>query len=688
MHILYLEEDAQDYLAIRQLLDEQSIISRLDWAPNYDKAYALNRQHRYDLYLIAYRSIRPQHPFIAYLQQNAANTLIIFLTKLDELANLPNEANNIICLSKTTLTWQQVFNHYQKHITLTQLRQQADLFSTVFQQAFEFMMLLELDGTITLLNQAASQFFEIQPQQVMGQKLWDTSIASHAAQTQFQLKSMLATAAKGQFIRYELEVWGGARGLIIIDLAMSPLLQDQKTRAILVEGRDLTEHKQIEQQLLHANLNDILTGLPNRQAFVEQLEKASQRTKQRQNYHIAVLYIDLDRFRVINESLGHDMGDWLLMESAHRLQACLPPSTLLARSGGDEFMILMDDLQDFSEAITLAQKINQELARTFVVDGYELMTSASIGIAYSTTQVGSCDLLRDADTAMYHAKQMGKSCYAVFNKQMHTQAISRLQIESDLHRALEHQDFVLFYQPQILLSTDLIVGAEALIRFRHPQNGLILPFEFLSVLEDTGLIIKMGEWIVQTAANHFNQWLAIDLPLSGIAVNLSPHQFRSKTLVQDISRAIERTQLNPEALTLEITESLLLENLHSTVKTLTAFKNLGIHITIDDFGTGYSCLNYLKHFPVDSIKINQSFIKGIPNSPEDTAISVATIDMAHALGLNVIAEGVENDEQRNFLQDHGCDFAQGYFYAPPMEHEIFLEWSKQYNRMMQGRNKK
>jgi diguanylate cyclase (GGDEF)-like protein len=427
-------------------------------------------------------------------------------------------------------------------------------------------------------------------------------------------------------------------------------------------------------------MHDQLTGLPNRHLFMEHLESALERAKQRKDYRIAILFIDLDQFQIVNSSLGHDMGDWLLMEIAQRLPECLESKkNLLARSGGDEFLILLDDMQDLAEATRLAATINKILAKPFLMDGYEIVTSASIGIAYHTNQEDGLELLRDADAARYYAKRKGKSCYVVFRQAMYTKAISRLQIETDLHQAFKKRKFTLFYQPKIDLSTEQVVGNEALIRFLHPQNGLIWSVDFIPVIEDTGIVIPIGEWVLRTACNQLKGWLEADLSINHIAVNLSAHQFRNKRLVHVIAEFIEKAGLEPECLELELTECLLLENADSTIKTLKHFKNMGIHVVMDDFGTGYASLNHIRHIPIDSIKIDRSFISGIITSPADAAITVATIDMAHALGLTVTAEGVETVEQHDFLRDHGCDFAQGYLYAAPMENTAFLEWIKHYS---------
>lgn len=429
-------------------------------------------------------------------------------------------------------------------------------------------------------------------------------------------------------------------------------------------------------QLTHITLHDQLTELPNRHLFMEYLEKAM--AKQRDDHHIAVLLINLNKFRIINASLGHDMGDWLLMEIAQRLQACLDKKTILARANGDDFMILLDNMPDFIQATNLAVTINEVFAQPFSLLKYNIVISACISIAYYIDQEDATELLRDTDAAMYRAKTLGKPAYVVFHRDMRNDVVSRLQMETDLIQAVDTQNFVMFYQPLIELSSKRVVGMESLIRFRHPQNGLISPDEFIHVLEDTGIIIAIGSWVLQTACSQLRAWWNAGLIINRITVNLSSHQFRSKDLIKTIVESLESSNLEPECLELEVTESLLLEDAESAIKILKFLKNMGFSVIIDDFGTGYASLNYLKRFPADGLKIDRAFIKGIISSPEDTAITVAMIDMAHALGLRVTAKGVETFEQEDFLRDQSCDFVQGYLYTVPIDEAASIEWCKQY----------
>lgn len=685
LRLLLIEEEAQDYLRVRRVLDEEFGKFNIDWAPNYDSASKLLKKNSYDLQLIGYYPRQSeQQKFLVQLYPTITIPTI-FLTKNNEkVSNTWLDKTDF--LSKEHFSWPLLERAIRYLAKILALQQVEKKFRVIYDNAFEFIGLVNTKGILLEINQTTLTFLGLEREEMTDRPLWETALATFSPKNQARLKVAFAKAIKGELVRYEMEVKGAAEQIVTLDFSLKPVVIQGNVVWILAEGRDLRERKMMEQRLNLSHLHDELTGLPNRHLFIEHLEQAIVDVQREKNYQVAVLFIDLDRFKVINASLGHHMGDWLLMEIALRLRNCLKPEDFLARSGGDEFLILLDHLHDLSSATRLAESINKELACPFLLDGYEVAVSASIGIAYSSHQDGHVDLLRDVDAAMYKAKAMGKSCYAVFNRQMHTKAVSRLQIETDLHQALEQKNFVLYYQPQTKLYSGELVGVEALIRLRHPQQGLMSPVDFIPVLEDTGIIVTLGEWILRTACNQLRAWQDAGLPLDHVSVNVSALQFRNhQRLFQCVAECLKVTGLSPESLELELTETLLLEDTDSAIRTLARFKDMGIGVTIDDFGTGYASLNYLKRFPADALKIDRSFIQGVISVPTDAAITVATIDMAHALGLTVVAEGVETVEQRDFLRDHGCDWAQGYFYAAPLEESAFLRWAKQYNRMMKNK---
>lgn len=454
--------------------------------------------------------------------------------------------------------------------------------------------------------------------------------------------------------------WVLSRGLAVQDI-------EGQTSRIAGSQTDVTIWKQAEEKLVHDALHDTLTGLPNRVLLMERLRYALQHT-QRSNSLFAVLFLDLDRFKVINDSLGHMLGDQLLVAIADRLAHCLNSNDTIARLGGDEFVILLEDVRDKNSVILIAEQIHQELSLPFNLEGHEVFTAASIGIAFgSKSYVRPEELLRDADTAMYHAKEQGRGRYEIFNSGMHIHAVALLQLETDLRRALERQELLLHYQPIVSLRTKQIVGFEALLRWNHPKRGMVSPQEFISIAEETGLIIPIGHWILQQACCQMQQWhhQFPDQKMM-ISVNLSGKQF-TPFLIDAVSQVLQETQLEPEYLKLEITESILMENAEFAIVTLAQLRELGIHLAIDDFGTGYSSLSYLHRFPIDTLKIDRSFIRKIDTDGEQLAIVRTIITLAWNLGMEVVAEGVETPKQLAQLRALHCDHAQGYFFCKPVD---------------------
>lgn len=434
--------------------------------------------------------------------------------------------------------------------------------------------------------------------------------------------------------------------------------------------------QQLEIQLAELSrqaFHDSLTNLPNRALFLERLDRVLSDIGTQES-SVAVLFLDLDGFKVINDSLGHKAGDQLLIAVSKRLQNCLRTEDIVARLGGDEFTILLQNLCHQKDGIIVAERIIEQLQTPFYLGGREIFISSSIGIALNTTGYErSDDLMRNADAAMYEAKKRGKSRYTIFNPDMDSRAFERLQLSTDLRRAIERQEFRLYYQPVVQLESGKIIEVEALVRWQHPRIGLISPVKFVPLAEETGLILPIGEWVLRTACEQAQIWHLqhpTDPPLV-VGVNLSPKQFQQPQLVDTIACILAETGLNPHHLKLEITESMMMEQGDATIATLYRLKNLGIRLAIDDFGTGFSALSYLKRFPVDTLKIDGSFIKGLGHNREDTAIVHAVIAFAKALHLSVTAEGVETAEQLAQLQVLGCDRGQGYYFSEAVSTDIF-----------------
>jgi diguanylate cyclase (GGDEF)-like protein/PAS domain S-box-containing protein len=451
---------------------------------------------------------------------------------------------------------------------------------------------------------------------------------------------------------------------LVPELASSGLV-----KSVLSIARDITALKQAEARLIHDAFHDGLTGLPNRALFMERLERAIVRTKRHPDYKFAVLFLDLDRFKVVNDSLGHAMGDLLLISLASRLEACLRSGDTVARLGGDEFTILLDDIQDATEVTNIAERLHKELTSSFNLNGYEVFTSASIGISFSTTSYNRPEeLLRDADIAMYRAKERGRARYEIFDSMMYAAAMNVLQLETNLRRALERQEFEIHYQPIVSLLNNNIVGFEALVRWQQPQHGLISPAQFIPIAEETGLIVEIGYWVLREACRQLRAWqMQFPDAFLTISVNLSSKQFLQPDLIEQIARILQETDLDASSLKLEITESVLMENTQSATAMLLQLREMNLGIHIDDFGTGYSSLSYLHRFPSSALKIDHSFVTHMGTEPQNWEIVRAIVTLADSLHIDAIAEGVETATQLAQLRELNCKYAQGYFFSHPLD---------------------
>ena len=472
-------------------------------------------------------------------------------------------------------------------------------------------------------------------------------------------------------IEYRLQQQSGAyrwmlcRGLAVRNLQDSPYrLAGSQT--------DITERRLVEAELWHQAFHDALTGLPNRFLFSQRLEQLLEQAKWQKDYLFAVLFLDLDRFKVLNDSLGHLQGDQLLKAIARRLEKCLRPGDTVSRMGGDEFMVLLEQIADATDANRMAERIQQELKLPFNLGGQEICIDVSIGVAISDGNYHrSEDLLRDAEVTMYRAKALGGGHYEVFTPSIHTQAMARLQLETDLRQALNQQELQLYYQPIVSLKTGHLIGFEALVRWQHLQRGIISPTEFIPIAEETGLIIPIGLWVLSEACHQMHAWqqqFPNPVPLK-ISVNLSGRQLLQPQLVAQVKQILQSSQLHPQSLKLEITESVMMENIELTTKVLQQLQALGIQLCMDDFGTGYSSLSYLHRLPIDTLKIDRSFTNDIDNDPEKIEIIRTVVALAWNLGLDVIAEGVETKTQMFQLQALRCDYGQGYFFSKPLDAE-------------------
>ena len=457
------------------------------------------------------------------------------------------------------------------------------------------------------------------------------------------------------------------------------LLSDPQTGAghFIFQIQDITDRKRAEEQLIHSALHDHLTGLPNRALFIDHLKLAIKRARRRADDSFAVLFLDLDRFKVVNDSLGHAIGDCLLVGVARRLEAALRPGDTVARLGGDEFTILLEDLGDPAEALQVVARLQQDLARPFNFDGHEVFTTVSIGLAPSDARYERPeDMLRDADTAMYCAKAQGKARCAVFDQSMHSRVLETMQLENDLWRAVEREEFVVCYQPIMALADRRIAGFEALVRWQHPERGLLAPDMFIPLAEETGLINEIGRQVLRQACRQLRRWeeaYGDAVKALNVSVNLSSKQFLQPDLVEQVVAELTAAAIEPRRLRLEVTESLMVENVERANEVLRRLRDHGMQLSLDDFGTGYSSLSYLHHFPFNVLKVDRSFVAQIDSKDENQEIVRTILLLAQNLGLDVIAEGVETESQLAALRRLKCEYAQGYLFARPLTAEAATE---------------
>jgi diguanylate cyclase (GGDEF)-like protein/PAS domain S-box-containing protein len=436
---------------------------------------------------------------------------------------------------------------------------------------------------------------------------------------------------------------------------------------------DITERKQFEEQLMYQANHDSLTGLPNRNLLSDRLNNALA-YEDRHRELLAVLLIDLDNFKVINDTMGHSSGDLLLLEAAKRLRNCVRQYDTVARLGGDEFVLLLRDVEHIQSLARISDKILALFKEPFFISGHEVFVTASIGIStYPSDGVTADALLKNADTAMYHAKESGRNGYQFFAEEMNMKVQERLKMETRLRKALERREFFLLYQPRIDVASGLIAGTEALLRWLPEGEEVVMPKEFIPLLEDTGLIVQVGEWVLRSVCSQGAAWLAAGAPPLIISVNVSARQFHQKNLPERVEEILRETGFPPHLLEIELTESIIIQDVEETILKLDKLKEMGVRLSIDDFGTGYSSLNYLKRFPIDILKIDKSFVNGLTTDPDDATIVSTIIAMAHNLKMNVVAEGVETRKQLQFVDQQGCEVVQGFYYSLPLPPENVVE---------------
>ena len=546
----------------------------------------------------------------------------------------------------------------------------------LFESVRDAVIVADVTGQIVLWNPAATEIFGYSPSEALDMNI-EVLVPDHLKKRHRAGLSHYQKTGHGRYVDsaelLELPATRKDGAEKWIEMSLNPIeppgeLGLDGKGFVLAIVRDVSKRKALEEQLTHKALHDSLTGLPNRALFVDRLEHALTHTA-RKGRQLAVLFMDLDDFKYVNDTLGHEAGDRLLAMVAKRLQRSLRDQDTLARFGGDEFVVLVEDVMSGQVAVQVAERILKLLDPPFSLAEEELRISASIGVALSvhaaSDQWGT--LLSQADAAMYEAKRKGKARYAIYDPATHLRSRERLRMGNQLKVALERSEFVLHYQPKVDLRTGTIVHMEALLRWHHPQRGVVLPSEFISLAEETDLIVPLGQWVLKEACSQIRRWQELypRAPAIVADVNLSARQFHQLDLGGEAAKILNETGLDPSHLELEITESVLMEDAPSTVAPLKHLKDLGVRVAIDDFGTGYSSLSYLKRLPVDTLKIDRSFISGLNTDLEDEVLVSGMINLAHGLGLRVVAEGVETEQQAARLKAMGCELAQGYqFYRP------------------------
>ncbi|MDG2989357.1 EAL domain-containing protein [Candidatus Synechococcus calcipolaris G9] len=677
--VLLIEDDEDDYLITQNLLKQISLTRYLvDWVSTYEAAEQILDDDDHDVYLVDYRlgreiglelfqsPQRRERPFILLTGQGDQD---IDLAAMEAGAADYLVKGHISAAALERSIRYAIEHHYTLQALRTSLRKHDDLAAAIDQISTGVVITdaLAPDNPIIFVNPAFLRITGYDPPEILGRNCRFLQGQDTSSVTLEKLRRAIQNRQPffGVLLNYRKDgtpFWN--------ELSVNPVF-DQDGQLVRFVGlqTDISHRIRTEEQILHSALHDKLTDLPNRTLFTDRIDQALIYSKSQKDLRWSVFLLDIDRFKMINDSLGHRIGDELLVQISQRLLESLGEDDTLARLGGDEFAILLHHRDSPLNAIYVANQIHQSLEEPFHVGDHDVFVSTSIGITLSLTDYENPeDILRDADTAMYRAKDQGRSRYAIFDASMHDHIVTIQQIETDLRRAIAQDELRVYYQPIISIATAQLVGFEALMRWQHPSRGLVPPDQFIPVAEETGLIIPMGEWILRQACQQMNAWINLGSATQNLQVNvnLASRQVCQSGFVALVQSILNEYQLDPKHLKLEITESTIMDDMNVARDTLEELQALGIAIAIDDFGTGYSSLSYLHRFPINTLKIDRTFISKIDTHESDLNMVGVMVLLAHNLKMNVVAEGVENETQVQILNRVGCEYGQGYFYSRPI----------------------
>lgn len=675
--VLLIDDDEEDFILTRYVFEEfKDHQFTLDWMNNFDDGLAAMKDDRYDIYLVDYRlGERTGLEFLREATARGCGAPIILLTghgdkEIDYQAMSAGAADYLVKSELTAPLLERAIRYSLKHARSLEAIQNSEAkFRSVIQSASDAIVLVNEAGEITLWNKGAEAIFGYREEEVLGFPVTALMASKYAQKAlsvgvQYTLETVLSPFS-GKIIEASGRRKDGSEFPLELSGSVWKTSEGVYYTAIL---RDITERRATENRLVHEATHDALTGLPNRAHFTTLLETAISQSREKNSKKFAVLFLDLDRFKVINDGLGHVVGDKLLVAIAERLQAGVRPGDIVSRFGGDEFTILLKNIVEPETVTEVAERLQAKLTAPFNIDNSEIFTSASIGIIMSDDSHGNPEnFLRDADTAMYRAKEKGKARYEIFNSAMHVRNMYLLRMENDLRRAIERSEFRVFYQPIVNLSSVETNEFEALVRWQHTELDFIPPNDFIPVAEETGLIVPLGEWVLEESCRQISRWQQLfPKKLLSVSVNLSAKQLMHPNLIRQVKEIMNTAALHPDSLKLEVTESMVMDNAEMALEVLSELCALGVRLSTDDFGTGYSSLSYLHHFPFERLKIDRSFIGKMDSDAKSEEIVRTILTLAENLHLEVVAEGIETETQFLRLRELGCNLAQGYLFSKPV----------------------